>query len=216
MIPCCDGPQSRAEQRRRTLMQAARKLFIERGFHATGMAQVAKESGIAIGQIYRDFAAKEDIVAALVQADCTRLMNYRAIEEAVCRGDADAARRWIGEFVRPSDDLDDGRLFAEIIAESARNERIAAIFTTLQADLRRHLLNALALLAPGAALANRRALLGDAVMTMSLGLTHYQLLQPDLAIEPLARAIHALIEREVAALNATADAMANPMSKTAY
>lgn len=203
VIPCCDRVPSRAEQRRRTLMDAARKLFIERGFHATGMAQIAKESGIAIGQIYRDFASKEDIVAALVETDCTRLMNYAAIEDAVRRDDAEAAWRWIGKFVQPSDDLDDGRLFAEIVAESARNERIAAIFTTLQARLRRHLLDAVALLAPGAALDDRRALLGDAVMTMSLGLMHYQLMQPDLAVEPLAKAIRAVIEREVAALNAT-------------
>lgn len=215
-MPCCEGVSSRAEQRRRTLMDAARKLFIERGFHATGMAQIAKQSGIAIGQIYRDFACKEDIVAALVQTDCTRLMNYRAIEEAVARGDAAAARRWIGEFVQPSDDVDDARLFAEIIAESSRNARIAAIFTTLQADLRRHLLDALALLAPGAALDARRVLLGDAVMTMSLGLTVHQLMQSDLAVAPLTEAIRAVIEREIAALNATVDAMTNPASKTAY
>lgn len=216
VVPCCDRLPSRAEQRRRTLMDAARKLFIERGFHATGMAQIAKESGIAIGQIYRDFASKEDIVAALVETDCTRLMNYGAIEDAVHRGDAEVARRWIGEFVQPSDDIDDARLFAEIIAESARNERIAAIFTTLQADLRRHLLDALALLAPGIALAQRRVLLGDAVMTMSLGLTHYQLIHPDLAVGPLTDAIRAVIAREVAALNATYVGEAESAAQSAY
>ncbi len=71
---------SRAEMRRQRVMQAARKLFIENGFHATGMAQVAKMSGVAIGQIYRDFASKEEIVVALVEADCGRLMMYQVLE----------------------------------------------------------------------------------------------------------------------------------------
>ena len=61
--------ESRAALRRRRITDAARKLFVANGFHATGMAQLAKASGIAVGQIYRDFAAKEDIVAALVTAD---------------------------------------------------------------------------------------------------------------------------------------------------
>ena len=196
---CCDGTPSRAELRRRKLTDTARKLFIANGFHATGMAQIARESGIAIGQIYRDFASKEDIVAALVKADCGRLMRYEEIDEAVGRGDADAARRWIGDFVQPASNPDDTRLFAEIIAESGRSARIAAVFVTQQAELRAHLLAALALLLPGEGMTRRRALVADALITLSLGLKHYRLLQPDLDTSDLTTALHALIDRELQA-----------------
>ncbi len=195
---CCEPGHSRAELRRRKLTDTARTLFIANGFHATGMAQIARESGIAIGQIYRDFASKEDIVAALVKADCGRLMRYAEIDEAVGRGDAAAARRWIGDFVRPASDPDDTRLFAEIIAESGRSERIAAVFVTQQAELRAHLLDALALLMPGEAMTCRRALLADALITLSLGLKHFRLLQPDRDTAALTTALHALIDRELA------------------
>lgn len=66
---CCPLFHNRAEHRRRLVTDTARKLFMNHGFHATGMAQLAKESGIAVGQIYRDFASKEDIVAAICNAD---------------------------------------------------------------------------------------------------------------------------------------------------
>ena len=197
---CCDRTPSRAELRRRKLTDTARKLFIANGFHATGMAQVARESGIAIGQIYRDFDSKEDIVAALVTTDCGRLMRYEEIEEAVRMGDAAAARRWIGDFVRPAADPDDTRLFAEIIAESGRSARIAAVFVTQQAELRSHLLAALALLLPGDAMVRRRELMTDALITLSLGLKHYRLLQPDLETADLTAMLHALIDRELQAV----------------
>lgn len=194
---CCEPAPSRAELRRRKLTDTARKLFIANGFHATGMAQIARESGIAIGQIYRDFASKEDIVAALVRADCGRLMRYGEIDAAVRLGDAAAARRWIGDFVQPAPDPDDTRLFAEIIAESGRSARIAAVFATQQAELRGHLLAALALLLPGDTMTRRRELIADALITLSLGLKHYRLLQPDLDTTDLTRALHVLIDREL-------------------
>ena len=71
---CCTAPKKKAEQRRDRVIEAARKLFIDKGFHGTGIAQIAKDSGIAVGQLYRDFSAKEDIVAAIVNGDCCSFM----------------------------------------------------------------------------------------------------------------------------------------------
>src|SRR3546814_1502891 len=46
------GPRSAA--RRQHILATTRDLFVKRGFHQTGMAQIASSSGIAVGQIYRD------------------------------------------------------------------------------------------------------------------------------------------------------------------
>jgi AcrR family transcriptional regulator len=86
---CSALTENRADARRRHLVDTARKLFIENGFHATGMAQISEQSGIAVGQIYRDFACKEEIVAAIVSRDCAQLMDAKQLEAAVaktCRG----------------------------------------------------------------------------------------------------------------------------------
>ena len=200
--PCAD-PQttvSRAEMRRQCVMQAARKLFIENGFHATGMAQVAKTSGVAIGQIYRDFSSKEEIVAALVEADCGRLMMYRVLENAIGQNDKEAVRAWLREFVEPSDDPDDARLFAEIVSEAARSARVGAIFRQVQDDLRHHMDEALELLAPADDLAERRDLLAEIITTLSVGMFHQQLIRPEADLSHIITGVQALLDRELNAL----------------
>ena len=44
-IACCGLPADRAATRRRRIIEAARSLFVANGFHATGVAQIARESG---------------------------------------------------------------------------------------------------------------------------------------------------------------------------
>lgn len=209
---CCNAvaPASRAELRRQRVTQAARKLFIENGFHATGMAQVAKTSGVAIGQIYRDFASKEEIVAELVEADCGRLMMYEVLEAAIRENDTDAVRAWLREFVEPSDNPDDARLFAEILAESARSARIAAIFRQIQDELRLHMDEALRLIAPGDALTAQRATLADVIGTLSIGMTHQQLMRPDVDLAAVVRGVQATLDRELNALVAASVAAKTP------
>ena len=175
-------------------------LFIQNGFHATGIAQIARVSGIAVGQIYRDFSAKEEIVAALVEEDCGQFMDVDTLDAAIGGGDSDAVRAWLRHFVDPDDDRDGDRMFAEIVAEASRNERIAAIFVGLQNRFRLNLLAALAILAPGEEIADQRATLADTIMTLSIGLLHHRLIQPTLDVPALAGALRALVDREVASL----------------
>jgi AcrR family transcriptional regulator len=196
---CSGSPAapSKAEARRQRIMQAARGLFIVNGFHATGMAQIAKCSGVAIGQIYRDYASKEEIVVALVSADCARLMRYEVLAAAIRDGDAEGVSAWLRDFVEPSDDPDDARLFAEILAESTRSPRIAAIFCEVQDELRRHLDDALKLLAPAHAAAPRRSILAEVITTLSVGMTHQQLMRPEADLSGVVDAVHAVLDREL-------------------
>jgi len=192
---------NKGEERRWRVIAAARKLFIDNGFHATGIAQIARESGVAVGQLYRDFAAKEDIVAAIVNADCRSFMAADALRLAIQDGQEHEVRDWIRQFVMPDeDDEDDGRLFAEIIAEAARNARVAAIFESIHDDVRVLMLDALAMLASGDALAVRRAALADAILTMSLGLLHHRLVRPRSDMTPLVTTLLGIIDREIDAL----------------
>jgi AcrR family transcriptional regulator len=197
---CCGERSSRADLRRRKLIETARMLFIQNGFHSTGIAQIARESGIAVGQIYRDFSGKEEIVAALVEEDCGAFLDADALDAAIASGDSDAVRAWLRHFVDPDDDRDGDRMFAEIVAEASRNDRIAAIFVGLQDRFRSNLLAALAILTPGEEAADRRGVLADTIMTLSIGLLHHRLIRPTLDTPALTAALRALIDREVDAL----------------
>lgn len=201
MFSCC-GPPSRASLRRGQVVDAARKLFAQNGFHATGVAQIARASGVAVGQLYRDFAAKEDIVAAIVTSDCETFMARDALRRAVADGDEAAVWAWLRGFVAPGEDSHDDRLFAEIVAEAARNQRIAAIFAATRDDAAVCLSQALAMLAPGDSVDDRRTLLADLILTQSLGIMQHRLLAPGIDTRRLADAVISVIGREIEAMRA--------------
>jgi len=205
-IICCSASRNKVELRRQQVIDAARKLFIDNGFHATGIAQIAKVSGVAVGQLYRDFSSKEDIVAAIVNAGCNSFMAADSLRRAILDGDEDHVFEWIHQFVVPDDDTDESRLFAEIVAEAGRNARIAAIFNGIHGDVRVLMIQALEMLAPGAGLACRREALADAIITMSLGLMHHQLIRPGTDRTPLVEALIATIDRDIRALRTEARA----------
>ncbi|MGY4396270.1 AcrR family transcriptional regulator [Sphingomonas sp. UYAg733] len=205
MIPptnfAIDSP-TRAELRRKKILDCASKLFVDHGFHATGVAQISALSGVAVGQIYRDFASKEDIVVAIVQDNCAEFMAHDVLQEAIDRGDRGAVRNWLHQFVNPKAERegDGGRLFAEIIAESSRNERIAGIFSAILTDSHAMMLDALEMLSEGNATAEARENLADMIPTLSLGLMHHRLMRPDLAVDTLAASFARIIDEELDAL----------------
>ena len=53
---------------RARIIEAAKTLFVERGYHGTTMRQIAGAAGIALGGIYNHFATKEEIFEAVAVA----------------------------------------------------------------------------------------------------------------------------------------------------
>ena len=60
------SPLNKSERTRRTILEAAYTLFLNQGFHATSMRQIAKKSDLALGGIYNHYKSKEDIFAAII------------------------------------------------------------------------------------------------------------------------------------------------------
>lgn len=190
---------TRADDRRRHLIDVARKLFTEHGFHATGVAQIAAASGIRVGQIYRDFDSKEDIVAAIVAEDVATFLDEQGLATAIAAGDSDAIRGWIDRFVRFDKSDDKCRLASEIAAEAARNERIAAIQYEVDAKLRAMLTAAFAALAPEGACVDRCAGTASLVLALGKGLMYRRLVDPA-GKASLMRRVEAVVDREFADL----------------
>ena len=59
---------SKGRQTRLAIEQAARKLFAERGFHGTTLADITSAAGKSPGVFYRYFDDKEDLLAALAES----------------------------------------------------------------------------------------------------------------------------------------------------
>jgi AcrR family transcriptional regulator len=57
----------RSARTRRALLSAARVLFAEKGFAATGREEIAERAGVTRGALYHHFASKTEVAAAVVE-----------------------------------------------------------------------------------------------------------------------------------------------------
>lgn len=57
---------TKGETTRMAIQDAALDLFLQQGFHATSMRQIADRAGLALGGIYNHFSSKDEIFAAIV------------------------------------------------------------------------------------------------------------------------------------------------------
>lgn len=68
-------------ERRGDILDAAKRLFAERGFHATRMSDVAAAAGVSHGTVFWHFGAKEELFHALMDEEEKTLRAY--IDRAV-------------------------------------------------------------------------------------------------------------------------------------
>lgn len=116
--------------KRKEILRAAESLFVEQGFHQTGMAAICKAANMSPGTLYRYFESKADIIQAFIeeeQAETEELFEYlasaRDFKKALVEG--------LVEVIEEVSEESYGRLALEIAAEGARDESIGSV---LQAD----------------------------------------------------------------------------------
>ncbi|MGH7917667.1 MAG: helix-turn-helix domain-containing protein, partial [Candidatus Binataceae bacterium] len=71
----------RQDNRRGQLLDAAARLFRERGYHATSMRDIAKAVGMLSGSIYYHFDSKEEMLVAVYEEGARRFSE--AVDSAV-------------------------------------------------------------------------------------------------------------------------------------
>jgi AcrR family transcriptional regulator len=86
----CDAPcrQRRKEARPAELMAAALDLFVERGFAATKLDDVAAHAGVSKGTLYLYFASKEELFKAVIQQGILPVLDQG--DEMLSQFDGDA------------------------------------------------------------------------------------------------------------------------------
>lgn len=188
--------EARAETRRHHLLTTARTLFVEHGFHQTGIAQIARASGIKVGQIYRDFAGKEEIIAAICEADVAAWLEEDVLAAAVAAGDVKGIRAWLDRFASYDEPLDECRMMAEIIAEAGRNERIAKANQVIDARMRASLTAALSALSSRPADENL-ALAVDFILALGIGILMRRVMRPDMDVTALGSRIGTIIDKAI-------------------
>jgi AcrR family transcriptional regulator len=196
-------PIGRAAERRQHILDTARRLFIENGFHRTGVAQISAASDVKVGQIYRDFSSKEDIIAAIALRDLSQFLDEDSLEAAIVAGDMTAVRQWILAFVTYDEDVDGYRLMPEIMAESSRNPRVARLQEEISTRVKRALARALVAWAPGAHRDVARSELADLILTLGGGLCQSIVMEAFQGRDyrPLCSRLQSIINRELELLH---------------
>lgn len=74
-----------AERNRALVLDAARRVFLARGYHGATLEQIAEEAGFSKGVVYSQFHSKADLFLALLEAR----ISERAAENARVAGSLD-------------------------------------------------------------------------------------------------------------------------------
>ena len=101
---------TRAQKRERThgeLVSSAERLFVERGFHASTVDEIALEAGYTKGAVYSNFASKEDLFFAVYErragraiAEIEEILEEKGPAAGLEALASDAARRRGGRLAR--------------------------------------------------------------------------------------------------------------------
>ncbi len=127
-----------SDTRRARVLDAARRVFAERGLDGASVREIAREAGYTAGALYSYFDSKEAIYAALLAESLDRLnaavQGVRVARAQPARALAARALAWFGFYAQNPRDLDLGFYLVKGLAprglspalDRALNERLLA------------------------------------------------------------------------------------------
>lgn len=130
--------EARTQAQRERILGAAQACFVERGFHAASMANIAETAEMSAGLIYRYFESKNAIILAIIE----RQLNVAREKIAQLRNSTDLVTTIIekhGSKQTQEPEHMNAALFLEMSAEATRDpqigEAVSSFDATIRADL---------------------------------------------------------------------------------
>jgi AcrR family transcriptional regulator len=130
LLGSCSARQRRKEARPAEIVEAARLCFINHGFGATRIEDVAKGAGVSKGTVYLYFDSKEALFEAVVRANLSPIIDsvIAAIEADPDTPAADQLRFCARTMYREMVGTDRRKLMHLVIAEGVRFPSIANFY----------------------------------------------------------------------------------------
>ena len=122
--------KAQVTENRQAILQAAARLYRERGFTGVGVADIAREAGLTHGGLYRHFESKEALAAEA--ADCAFEWTLTELEtpgDDAANGDiASFLRTGVANYLSPRhrDSVGEGCPVAALAADAARESGAVA------------------------------------------------------------------------------------------
>lgn len=184
--------ETQEDRGRDRVLRGARQLFAASGFHQAPMSELASVARVSVGQIYRLFASKSDIIAAIVEKD----FNLRLAElESACadveKGTAPIEEAFHDILLRTLSEGKDALSF-EILAEAYRNPKVARLISDL-CEQYRATLRRLACVANPDLTEERIEAAEELLLACLFGLGHRTLSRPSLSAEATATRVSEMV-----------------------
>jgi AcrR family transcriptional regulator len=124
------------EQTREHLLEAAERVFVERGFHAATLDQVAEDAGYTKGAVYSAFESKADLFLAIfAERSRRRAEEFRALAPRV-RSLAELAPANDRSIKTLREERKWSMLLVEFEVHAARNPDLCERLAGIQRELR--------------------------------------------------------------------------------
>ena len=120
-------------ERRAHILAAARRCFVQDGFHGTSMQDLVDEAGVSSGAFYRYFPSKDAVIEAIAAENLEQVVGVirQSIEEGLT---AEAAVGAVLEFVTARHAEDGFAAIALLVwSEALRNPTLAELLRTANA-----------------------------------------------------------------------------------
>jgi AcrR family transcriptional regulator len=114
--------------RRRAMLEAARALFLEKGFENTSLSDIVDRSKGSRSTLYEQFGNKEGLLRAMVEDQTARLWEAIDWTEAVPEATDDAIVDLAVRFVKLALAQESVAVYRIVIAEGHRMPEIARLF----------------------------------------------------------------------------------------
>ena len=93
--------EEQAQLTRRRILEAARRLFVERGYSSVSMLEIAREGGVAYQTVFSQFGGKLQLALELCTSEFPHVGQTVAMLVTACdAGDPEAWLRLLGTFAR--------------------------------------------------------------------------------------------------------------------
>ncbi|MEM7123524.1 MAG: TetR/AcrR family transcriptional regulator [Pseudomonadota bacterium] len=113
--------------RRDMIVSAATRCFVAKGFHQTGIRDIAAEAGISLGNLYNHFQNKDALIAEIARMDAEALQEILESLREVA-DPRQALAQFLDCYLDYSAWPENVALTVEITAEAFRNRDVAKAF----------------------------------------------------------------------------------------
>lgn len=128
-LPCCP-PTSRGEQRRDAFLQAARAIFLEKGYSGTSIDEVVQRTGGSKASVYKYFGNKESLFAAMFAERCQSFLAMLDIPNTISTDLTDTLTQFAERVLDASVEPERVAMLRAIAAEAARFPDLAKLIYT--------------------------------------------------------------------------------------